>query len=374
MNNIYKSILSIIRYYLVKDNEIILTDNLDELLTISNKLCVSSIVSYVLYEKGYKDIDAPLLASFRNEKLHSSLKQELDKLFNANNIEYMYLKGTSILKYYNDPFLRVGSDIDIVVKDSDYKKAYKLLIDNGYTREMKVDSECHLLSPSGILIDLHNSFIETSNILDSYLNTKFNCNHELSLEDSYLLLIAHSVKHFKRGVIDLRIFTDLFFIKDRIDDYSNIREFLGKLGLLEYEKTILRYLDLILGKVEYDDTLKLLEDYIIERTNDDNEYKNQIIGKVARDGLKDVSLPYYILSRIFIPKKRMYEQFPFVYRHKYLLPIFYIIRPFYMISKTGFKFYKLKEELDIVDNLNSNGFGNTMELYKKIGLYNHIDV
>lgn len=375
MNNIYQSIKSIIRYYLIKDNDVLLTDDINELLTTSNKLCVSSFVSYVLNEKGIKGVDAPLLASFRNEKLQSSTKLEINKLFESNNIEFMYVKGTSLLKYYKDPYLRVGSDIDVVVKDSDYKKASKLLLDNGYKKEMTVDSECHLVSSSGILIDLHNSFIETSNILDSFLNTKFNNEHELSLEDLYLLLITHSVKHFKRGVMDLRIFIDLYFIKDKINDYSNIKDMLSKLGLIEYEKTMLRYLDLILGKEEYDDTLRLLEDYIIERTNDINENKNHIIGKVARDGLKDVSLSSYIISRIFIPKKRMYEEFSYLNKHKYLLPVYYIYRPFLMIYKSKFKFNKIKEELDIVSILNNNEeLDNMINLYKKIGLYNHIDV
>lgn len=375
MNDIYKSILSIIRYYLIKDNSVLLSDDLAELLKISNKLSVSSFVSYVLNELGYKDVDKSLLASFRNDKLQVLVINEINTLFDNNSIEYMYIKGTSISKYYKDPYLRAGSDIDVVVKDKDYKKTYKLLIDNGYKQEMKVDDEAHLISPSGILIDLHNSFIETSNILNNYLITKFNINHELNIEDSYMLTIAHSVKHFKRGVIDLRLFTDLFFLKDKINDYSNINKMLNELGLLEYNNIILRYLDLILGKIDYDDTLRLLENYIVQMTNDNNVFKNHIIGKLATDGLNNVSVPKYILSRIFIPSKRMYEHFPYLNNHKFLLPLFYLIRPFYMITRIKpTKLNELKDELDTVNSLNRIELNNTLDLYKKIGLYNHIDI
>ena len=35
----------------------------------------------------------------------------------------MYIKGASVCKYYKDPYLRFGSDIDVVVRKNEYKRA-----------------------------------------------------------------------------------------------------------------------------------------------------------------------------------------------------------------------------------------------------------
>lgn len=373
MNNMYKSLLSIVRNYLVEDNDVFIYDNKDELIELSNKLAISSIVAYVLEKHGQQQYETPLFITYRNYLLQESLKTEINELFSTNSINYMYIKGSSISKYYKDPYLRIGSDIDIVVSNKDYKKTKKLLVNSGYRLEMNVDSECHLISSSGIIIDLHNCFIEISNLLNNYLQTKFNNNHELSIEDTYLLLICHSAKHFNRGVIDLKLFIDLYYLRVRIKDFSNIDNMLENLNLLEYKNTLNRYLDYIIGKTELDDTLNILEEYIIDRS-ESSIFKNQIIGKIARDGLvnnnKKITLFSYIYSRIFIPKDRMYEQFPNLYKHKMLLPIYYMYRPFYMLYKSRSKLYKIKDELNVVNEIDNDKISSYMILYKELGLYN----
>jgi len=59
-------------------------------------------------------------------------------IFNKNNIEYVYLKGSALLlvKPYDTLNDRMIGDIDILVSQKDLSKAHKILIDQGF-QEMK---------------------------------------------------------------------------------------------------------------------------------------------------------------------------------------------------------------------------------------------
>ena len=48
MTATYKNILSILRYYLIRDNEVLLNGDLEKTIDLANKLAISPIVSFVL--------------------------------------------------------------------------------------------------------------------------------------------------------------------------------------------------------------------------------------------------------------------------------------------------------------------------------------
>lgn len=366
----YKCVLSLLGNYLKENTELLISDNLDEVIDLANKLSISPIVSYVLNKNGYKGYENPAFNSYREGELQKVQKEELSKLLDINNIEYMYIKGTTIRKYYKDPYLRFGCDIDVVVREKDFKKVIDIFNKEGYKQVVDFKNERCFETTTGILIDIHKVFIENGEYINNYLLSKFNNKHELDVDDEYLLLIAHSAKHFNHGTMDLRVFSDMFFIKDLCKNRKNIEELLKKDYLLNYEKLLINYLNMIIGKYNGDEMTLILDDFIEFKTHNIGD-NNFIISKVIKGNLdadnKRNGVLTYIKNRIFIPKSTLYDMFPNLKKHKYLLPFYYVYRVFLRLGQNGFKY--IKEEVNNSQSLDNDRLNKYKKLYKEIGIY-----
>ena len=74
-----------------------------------------------------------LINKERNLILYKEI-HELSKILDSKNIKYSFIKGSAHIKnnIYEDIGLRMIGDIDILMKESDAKKIYKLLKVKGY--------------------------------------------------------------------------------------------------------------------------------------------------------------------------------------------------------------------------------------------------
>ena len=76
--------------------------------------------------------------------------QELIKLFEANNIDYVPLKGTFMKHYYPKMEMRLMGDIDVLIPTKEKNKAHRLLIQNKYTpKKYKIISTHHNVYSKG---------------------------------------------------------------------------------------------------------------------------------------------------------------------------------------------------------------------------------
>ncbi len=78
----------------------------------------------------------------RNETLLHEVEQ-ISKLFIANNIEHVFIKGIGLLSgnYFEDHGERMIGDIDILVASDDIDKAFKLLVNEGYSQFLPFNYE-----------------------------------------------------------------------------------------------------------------------------------------------------------------------------------------------------------------------------------------
>ena len=84
-------------------------------------------------------IKNPLIDGLKKQIYISNLKKlinqrellKISKLFNENEIEYVFLKGSAI-NFLCDDYVRYARDLDVLVKKKSLKKAYKLLKNIGY--------------------------------------------------------------------------------------------------------------------------------------------------------------------------------------------------------------------------------------------------
>lgn len=83
----------------------------------------------------------------------------LVKLFDNSNIPLVILKGTSAAVYYPKPQLRLMGDIDFLVPEDDYDKAFSLLENNGYTPDCDhEEGRDFTFTKGGVMFELHKRY------------------------------------------------------------------------------------------------------------------------------------------------------------------------------------------------------------------------
>lgn len=65
----------------------------------------------------------------------------MSEIFNANGIEHIFLKGSVLKTLYPHPEIRRMGDIDVLIKDTQYRKISQLMQSAKYTFEYESDYE-----------------------------------------------------------------------------------------------------------------------------------------------------------------------------------------------------------------------------------------
>ena len=330
MTNERKCIKKILKTFMLETYEDDIECSTDKLYKLSSSLNVSTMVGYVLNKKKIKDtyFEKTLYKSIIKYERLLKTKKEIDTLF-KHKINYLYIKGITLAKYYKEPFLRYSNDIDVVVKDNIdlasnlLKKAgYRLIVNN-------VQELCFI--KKGILIDLHRTFSVENDNLERIFNQVDYTDHEFDINYKYLYLLVHAMKHIKFGQFEFRFFVDLFYLRQLIDR-DLVNTLLKESNLILFDDKVNYYLDALLNKKEYDDLCKKIEEFIFQYGEDSGSKNRVLINSVNKSKFS------YLLSRIFIPYNKMCYEYPILDRHKFLLPIYYIVRMFKPLKSKRVKY------------------------------------
>lgn len=331
----------IIKTYLNDEKLTILTFDEKELFKLANTLNVSSVVAYTLKKMGYKSnlIEGELYKSIGNFERINSIKESISKLFDKNNINYLFLKGSSISKYYKESYLRYSADLDIIIKKEDYDKAYNLLIsDLSFSCVQNAIHEATLANSQGICVDFHKSFLyDMPEFEDVFINS-FNNSHELNDDDKYLYHLAHGAVHLVRGQLELRFFIDLYYLRKNINkDAINNR--IQQLELSKFEEVSNSYLGCLLGYKDYSNQDKVLEEYIFNYSKD--------LGASNRVSNNSNKLSYFI-HHIFPSYEIMKGKYPVLDKFPIFLPIMYIYRIIKILfsNRRKYAFNEIKEGIN----------------------------
>ncbi len=176
-------------------------------------------------------------------------EEEVIKLLQLNKIKSRVLKGSSISnKLYPLPELRPSKDIDICVKEEDFKKTIQLLQKDSWTLVEKQYYH-YLLNKNGISLEIHrNLFSHAWGVL---FNIK-DMDHVEYIEEEFSmpkLFVFLLLKLFCEGQLsliklyDLFLFKNLYTINDKILNESNISwnyEYAYSSLIRNFEKKILK--------------------------------------------------------------------------------------------------------------------------------------
>lgn len=199
-------------------------------------------------------------------------QDSLVRLFEANNIQFVIIKGAAAAINYPKPYLRTMGDIDILVPQNVFVNAMELLESNGYEYlHGKNENDNHNDSvreieylKNGIDIELHKSFsspgVEVDVILEDAISRR-----EYRVLNGYrfpvlpeiengLILIGHINQHLKNNGLGLRQIIDwemyLHSISNREVWEKRFVTLVDDVGLLKLSAYVTKMCNLYLGLPE----------------------------------------------------------------------------------------------------------------------------
>ena len=359
INNLIKIIQNV---FLGEKNE--LTDlDIDKIC----KLARFHSIEYIVYQ-GLKDLGINVDEEFEKiakTNAYKTIVQELElkiieKEFSKEEICFLPLKGAVLKNLYPKPEYRNMSDIDILVKEDDSKKAGDVLKKIGYTADTQNWVHNTYNKKPFMHVEIHRAlFSETINNADYYDdlwdsprvyhddNDKYH--YYLKDEDFYIYMVFHAYKHFLTGGTGLRTIIDEYiYLNDKKAlDFTYINQELEIIGLLTFNNILKDCVDYIFYRVEKSNKNDVIDfiDFVI----DSGVYGtslNSVTSGVIENGTKNK----FIFRRLFPTFKDMKLRYPILGKAAILLPWFYFTR----LLKGLFNFKKHKKDLDQVKNVDED--------------------
>ena len=312
-------------------------DEAEELYRLSQLHNMAHLVGYTVSKNGVctnERWDSKFIHAYYQAIRHMTNQEvELERVRVAlckNNIDFLPLKGPIISKYYPERWMRLSSDLDILVKEKDVEKVSHILVDElGYTKRQSEVHDVPLISPSGSLLELHFSLSkregDAKELLDDVWNNSYllqNSNHEycMSEEFYYFYHIFHAAKHFQLGGCGVRTVLDTWLLNQHIHFNQDLREsLLKKSGLLLFAEKLEEIADKWFSGKGIDN-LDEVEEYIISGGVFGKKQKIEAT-QAVEGGRRN-----FVLSRLFPSVQRLKTTYPVLKKAPFLLPVFWVYR------------------------------------------------
>lgn len=352
--------------------------NYAEILMLAQKHAVTSL----LYPAAKRAALPPEIVaelkklSFAAATRESLQARELTQILNAceeKEISVVPLKGCIIKYLYPNPELRYMSDIDLLIPAKKATAMRELMEQLGHRYE-KVDAGTTdvYISPLGMNYEIHldlssEGFHAASEaFLASLLalaqprtGHRYVC--ELPVEEHYIYVLCHFVKHLIYGGIGVRQLMDIYICRKKWAlDEKKLRAFLKKLDLAVFNETVLS-----LGRHWFeggkaDETASQLGEYILGSGVFGNE-EQRVTDRILKEGQGT----RYIFKRIFPPYRIMKEYFPVLKKLPFLLPFLWVWRA---IRAVLFRRNKLSTEVAVMGATDSQSLSDRAAFYQRCGL------
>lgn len=280
-------------------------------------------------------------AMYKAVTRYEQMRYEISRMaevFEQEGIPYLPLKGAVMREYYPEPWMRTSCDIDILVHESDLKRAIDSLKRSlSYKQTGRTAHDVSLNAGSRAHIELHYGTIENdragesgavlSHIWDhaSPVDGTFRC----VLDDAMFAFyhIAHMAKHFEDGGCGVRPFLDLWILNSRVPDKSARNALLEQGGLLKFAEVCDRLAGIWFGDGQPDDLTAALQNYILS-----GGMYGSIENMVAVQKNQNGGRIRYIFRRLFLPYDRLRNIYPVLKKHKWLTPVMEVRRWIKMIT------------------------------------------
>ncbi len=355
---------------------------LPEFYSLSKKHTISHLIALGLELSGLTNDENEFYKKFQKQKLSALYRQErinyhFEKqceVLEGNKIPFMTLKGSVIKEFYPESWMRTSSDIDILVKEKDLKRAENTLKEQlSYTGEKKGHyHNVSLFSADGVHLELHFSIKEAMKNIDAllqkvwdYAEKKEGKGFQFRQTNEFLMfhIIAHMYYHFMSGGCGIKSIIDLMLLEEKLP--FNRAEVLKMCEQCEIDKFYTALLKLanvwFLGEGHTELTL-FMEEFIfaggvfgtsLNNTKIKNAYKKSRLNN--------------FLEKVFLPRDHMIPSYPVLKKHGWLLPFCHFHR---IVKKlfVGNGLKKAKKEIRKNSKVSDEAIEKTAVFLKELGL------
>lgn len=334
---------------------------LSELFALSAKHDIAHLVCFGLEKGALMPEGSECAMRFRKQKFiavyrYSQQKAELDALrtvFCENSIEYMPLKGSVIRDFYPEGWMRVGCDIDVLVREEDLERAKDVLTEKGYKYEGAEFHDVHFSTPSGVHLELHHTITQSLADVDKVLANPFDytftpeaypMERAQSDELLYVHFVSHAAHHLLNGGCGVRAFIDLFLMDEKLwQSRDKVDALLSETGIFDFAKQSRMLASHWLLGTDADGVTETYEKIILSGGVYGNFSNRAALRNNKEGGFR------FVMSRIFLPYSMLKNKYPILKKHKWLTPVYQVRRWLSLLSPKRMK--RAGRELSAVGNV-----------------------
>ena len=257
-------------------------------------------------------------------------REEISKVFSNQKIDYIALKGDFLRKIYPEEWMRVSSDIDILVRKNSLNQAMKTLIESLGCRFISRGAHhMNLVTQDKISVELHFDLTEhegpAKKFFDSVWESSSNKGanqYEYVMNDEmfYLFHMYHMSDHFRRGGCGIRSVLDTWVLNHCIEfNHTKRMKLLEESGLDIFAEEIERIAEKWFTQCDVK-TLCDVESFIL--TGGVYGASQRVDAVLAQSGNRKA----FLLFRIFPPYRYLKNIYPILKRCPFLLPCCWLHR------------------------------------------------
>lgn len=336
--------------------------DLEALLRLAKAHSVSAMVCMALEQTDafqhaaettrLKWLEAKNKAIRKNMLLDAERKAILHEL-EIQGIWYMPLKGSILKDWYPKPGMREMADNDILVDSSGREQVQEIFQNRGYKtvsfrkgnhdiyeKAPIYNFEMHVSLFHGIYKELAEQYENVKEHLLPVDGTAYQ--FAFTPEDFYVFALAHAHKHYSHSGTGVRTLADIYVMDRRLGDIMDrdeVEQKLTQLGIAEYEQHSRALAEKLFSAVRPLAETELTEDekemllYYCDATTYgtfDNRINNRLHElQENSENIKLWTKVKYCCVRLFPGREFCKFTYPFVYKHPWTLPFFWVWRIVY---------------------------------------------
>ena len=306
--------------------------------------------------------------------------RELERIYNAfeeNGIDYMPLKGCKMKALYPKPELRNMVDADILIRTEQYDKIRSVMQSLQFTEGEETVHEL-VWKSDALYLELHKHLIPSYNrdfygyFGEGWARAKLlrGTQYTMTPEDEFIFLFTHFAKHYRDGGIGCRHVVDLWvYLRSHPElDLDYIQTELKKLQLLDFYRNIRRLISTWFEDQESDSRTDFLTEFIFA-SGSFGQIENRVLSRAVRDANHSVlgfsGKLLYLWQTAFPGIKILREKYTILKKHPYMLPLVWLIRPFY---KVLFEWRSLRQQQRNLAAFDEDGMENHQKMLHYVGL------
>ena len=294
----------------------------------------------------------------------------------SRGLKFMPLKGYLIKPLYPSADMRYASDCDILIDVHELHAVRALMDELGLVCEKHDEHhDIYYYPASKTVFEMHKSIFVGP--LDKYLGTGFErarlkdghtSFYELSPEDFYISILAHSAYHFAHeGGVGIRYVADVFLYTRSYElDRDYLDRELDACGLLDFTRSFEKLAAHFFLCEEADEFTKSLAEHVISSSilaNGEKQHASDIAANL--DGKTESAARKKTLWRKFFPTKEgMLFAYPVLKKAPFLYPLFYPVRWVHILFSRPSSVKKLAQ----ITSVDSNDVASMKAIRDGLGL------